>query len=163
VHVRAHTHTHTHSLSLSRASLIPPLSESLVEGFFWNHPVFWHYIEFNVHLVAKCGPLRPIFRIGNNQESLEMGSKVYSGWVMTGKIFSARKYCTTSDVWLSVLSSRKNYCPCHFSHCFLQTASFNLGKLYMYITSNTLFRHFELMVLQTMIVKEFCDFFDCPS
>jgi len=51
-------------------------------------------------MVAKRGPLRPIFRLGNSQKSLGARSGEYGGWVMTRMLFSARNCCTTGDVWL---------------------------------------------------------------
>jgi len=55
-------------------------------------------------MVAKRVPLRPIFRVVNSQKSLGARSGEYGGWVMTGMLLSARNRCTTSDVWLDVLS-----------------------------------------------------------
>jgi len=51
-------------------------------------------------IVAKRVPLRPVFRVGNSQNSLGARSADYGGWVMTGMLFAARNCCTTSDVWL---------------------------------------------------------------
>jgi len=51
-------------------------------------------------MVVKRVPLRPIFRVGNNQKSLGARSGEYGGWVMTGMLYSARNCCTTSDVWI---------------------------------------------------------------
>jgi len=55
-------------------------------------------------MVAKRGPLRPIFRLGNSQKSLGVRSGEYGGRVMTGTLFSARNCCTTSDVWLGAFA-----------------------------------------------------------
>ena len=41
-------------------------------------------------MVAKCVPLRTIFRAGNSQKSLGARSGDYGGWVMTRMLFSAR-------------------------------------------------------------------------
>ena len=47
-------------------------------------------------MVAKRVPLRPIFRVGNSQKSLEARSGEYGGWVMTGMLFSARN-CSSEE------------------------------------------------------------------
>ena len=55
-------------------------------------------------MVAKCVPLRPIFRVGNSQKSLGARSGDYGGWVTTGMLFLVRNCCTTSDVWLGAFA-----------------------------------------------------------
>jgi hypothetical protein len=74
-------------------------------------------------MFVKYVPLRHIFRIGKSPKSLGARSGECDGWVMTGMFFSARNCCAISDVWLGALSWYSNYCLCHFSHRFLQTAS----------------------------------------
>jgi hypothetical protein len=49
-------------------------------------------------LVENRVPLGPILRVENSEKSFGARSGEYGGWVMTGKLFSARNCCTTSDV-----------------------------------------------------------------
>jgi hypothetical protein len=48
-------------------------------------------------IASKLVPLRPIFRIGNRERSLEARFGKYDGLVMRGMIFTLRYYCG-SDV-----------------------------------------------------------------
>jgi hypothetical protein len=66
-------------------------------GIFRSSAVAFYLLSSTV---AKGVPLRPIFRVGNRQKSLEARSGEYGSWVMAGMLFSARNCCTTSDVCL---------------------------------------------------------------
>jgi hypothetical protein len=96
----------THPLAPSNL----PLLEAPAEDFFWNPTGVRIFrsstVEFDLmsSMVAKRVPLWPIFRVGKSQKSLGARFGEYGGWVMTGMLFSARKCCTTSDVWLGALS-----------------------------------------------------------
>ena len=58
-------------------------------GIFWNSAITFDLMS---SMFAKCIPLRPIFRVGNSQNSLGVRSREYSGWVMmTGMLFSVRR------------------------------------------------------------------------
>jgi hypothetical protein len=74
----------------------------------------------NAYLITfKAGLLRthtrPIFRTGNDQNSLGARFGEYVGLVTTGMSFSAKNCCATSDVWLGALSWCRNHCPCLLS------------------------------------------------
>ena len=57
-------------------------------------------------MVGKRIPLRPIFRVGNNQKSLGVTSGEYGGWVMTGMLFSAFAPSHTSLVVQQFLAEK---------------------------------------------------------
>ena len=90
----------THTLSPSILSLL----DALAEGFFWYIPEFSRRIRLYVLHGGKRVLLRNILRIGNSRKSLGARFREYGGWVMTGMLFSARNFCTTSDVWLGASS-----------------------------------------------------------
>jgi hypothetical protein len=103
-------HTHTHLLHRFCRRWKHRRKASF--GIFCSSAVAFHWMS---SIVAKCVPLRPIFRVGNSQKSLGARSGDYGGWVMTGTLFSARNYCTTRDVLLGA----KAWLGSHFHNKFM--------------------------------------------
>jgi hypothetical protein len=60
--------------------------------------------DFMSSVVVKYIPLKPIFIVGNSQKPLGGRSREYCGWMMRRLFFSVGNCCTTSDIWLGVLS-----------------------------------------------------------
>jgi hypothetical protein len=98
---RTHTHTHTHTHLFHLSCHCWKQWRRVSFGIFHSLAVAFDLLS---SIVAKRVPLRPIFRVWNNQKSFGPGSGEYGDWMLTGMYFSAKNYCTTSDVWLGILS-----------------------------------------------------------
>jgi len=111
-----HTHTHTHTHLLHRSCYCWKHRRKASFGIFQSSAVTYNLMS---SMFAKRVLLRPIFWVGNSQKSIEVRSREYGGWMKTGMLFSAKKCCTTSDVWLGALSWCRNHSLCHMSRRFL--------------------------------------------
>jgi hypothetical protein len=130
------------------------LLEALVESFFWNLLEFGQHIWFDVLSGCEMCPLEANFQSREQPKVTRSEIRGYGHWAMTGMCSLVRNYCTTSDVWLSVLSWCRNHCLCHLSCRFLWTASRNLFKTCTLKWPITLSRWNEFMVNQIIICKQ---------
>jgi hypothetical protein len=141
----------THALAPS----ILPLLEPPLEGFFWNLPEFGRHIRFDS--LRGCETCSLEAHLQSREQPKVTRSEIRRvRWLGDD---------TTSDVWLGALSWCRNHCPCLPATC--RTASSNciaqpVQNLQVEMTSNTLSRRYELMVHQSINVKEFREIFDCP-
>jgi hypothetical protein len=124
-------------------------------GIFGNSAFAFDLVS---SVVAKRVPLRSIFTSGNSQMSLGARSEEYGDWKMTGIFFSARN-CAQQAMDCSVrYRAAETTAP-----VTCRAASTELLHLLVEMTSNTLSRWYELMVQQTVDVKNSRDLFDCRS
>jgi hypothetical protein len=126
--------TLVHTYTLAPSNL--PLLEKPVESLFWNFLDFSHHIQFDVLHSCEHVPLKPIFRVQNNQKSLGAWSGEYGGWVMTEMLSSLRNCCTTSDVWLGALCWAETTVPATWC-----TSSSDLRNLQVEMIRNTVRTH----------------------
>jgi hypothetical protein len=119
-------------------------------------------------MVAKRVALRPIFRAGYSQSNSERDPEsTVVGWWCFG---SAYNYWTTGDVLLCALSWCRNHVPatCRFAssephHVTSEKLACRNDQQLSLSLSLSLPKRYELMMHQTVNVKEFCELFDCPS